>query len=58
MSEEIETMIQQVANKDFTNAGATFESILGEKLTAAMDQEKIAVADTIFNPDVADDEDV
>ena len=45
-------------DQDFANAGPTFNEIMQQKLTDALDQEKIRVADQVFNDDEDDLEDV
>lgn len=52
---DIENFIDAVMNQDFTNAGPMFNELLGDKLNDALEQEKIAVADSIFN-EVEDEE--
>lgn len=50
MSEtNIEELIDAIASQNFNNAKGHFDSILGDKLNDALEQEKISVADTIFN---------
>lgn len=53
---EIEDFINSVANQDFSKAGPTFNEIMQSKIDDALEQEKISVADQIFN-DVDPDED-
>lgn len=45
----IEELIDAIAVQNFNQARDHFDSILGDKLNDALEQEKIAVADTIFN---------
>lgn len=52
---DIENFIDAVMNQDFSNAGPMFNDLLGDKLNDALEQEKIAVADSIFN-EVEDEE--
>lgn len=52
---DIENFIDAVMNQDFTNAGPMFNDLLGDKLNDALEQEKIAVASSIFN-EVEDEE--
>ena len=51
MSEDntIENMIDYAANADFNKANAVFNHMIAQKMDGAMDQERIAVADRIFN---------
>jgi len=57
MSEDntIENMIDYAANADFNKANAIFNDMIAQKMDAAIDQEKIAVANQIFN-DVDEEE--
>ena len=48
---QIEDLINNVANQDFSKAGPLFKDILQGKLDDALEQEKIAVASTMFNGD-------
>lgn len=45
----IEDFIGYAATKDFTKAGDTFNSMMADKMTAALDQEKIKVGGQIYN---------
>jgi len=54
----IEDLINTVMDQDFANAGPTFNEIMQQKLTDALDQEKIRVADQVFNDDEDDLEDI
>lgn len=45
----IEDLINDVMNQDFAKAGPTFNEIMQQKLTDAIDQEKIRVAGIVFN---------
>lgn len=47
----IEDLINDVMNQDFAKAGPTFNEIMQQKLTDAIDQEKIRVAGVVFNDD-------
>ena len=57
MSEDnaLENMIDYAANNDFNKANAIFNDMIAQKMDAAIDQEKIAVANQIFN-DVDEEE--
>lgn len=48
MAEMID-FIDQVINQDFTDAGPTFADIMQDKMDAALEQEKVRVADMTFN---------
>ena len=45
----IDDMITHITNNDLTKANDAFNSLLQDKMNIAMEQEKIAVASTIFN---------
>ena len=51
MSEDntIENMIDYAANADFNKANTVFNNMIAQKMDAAMDQERIATANKIFN---------
>ena len=42
-------MIDLAYAQDFVKANTIFNDMMGDKMSAALDQEKIAVADQIFN---------
>lgn len=48
-NEELNDLIDAIQNQNFNSAKDTFDSLLSDKLTDALDAEKIVVADTIFN---------
>lgn len=55
----IETMIDYIAQGEFQKANSMFGDAIGSRITDALDQEKIAVADQFFNgvePDEDDDD--
>ena len=54
----IEDLINNVANQDFSNAGPTFAEIMQNKISDALDQERIAVADQTFNGVEPEDEEI
>lgn len=54
MAEMID-FIDQVINQDFTDAGPTFADIMQDKMDAALEQEKVRVADMTFNGAEAED---
>lgn len=45
----IENLINTVADQDFSKAGPTFAEIMQSKIDTALDQEKMAVANQVFN---------
>lgn len=47
--ENIEQLIQQAANKDYSAANTTFVDIMNQKLGDALEQEKIKVSGEIYN---------
>lgn len=55
---EIEDLINNVVDQDFSKAAPTFAEIMKSKMDDALEQEKISIADQIFNgaEPVEDDE--
>ncbi len=53
---EIEDLINSVVDQDFSKAAPTFKEIMDTKMGDAMEQEKIAQADQIFNGMIPDEE--
>jgi hypothetical protein len=53
----IEDLINTVMDQDFAKAGPMFSEIMQQKLSDSLDQEKIRVADVVFN-DAEDDEEL
>lgn len=54
---DIEDLINSVMDQDFASAGPTFNEIMQQKIADTLDQEKIRVADTVFNDaDPAEDD--
>lgn len=53
---DIDELINNVANQDFSKAGPTFAEIMNSKIADAMEQEKIAVAGQIFNGEEPEEE--
>ena len=56
MEVNIDDFIDQVQNQDFSKASVTFADLMDTKVTDALEQEKISLADQIFNGAEADDE--
>lgn len=54
----IEDFIDNVMDKDFVGAEATFKDALNAKMSDAMEQEKIAVAGTMFGEEGDDADEV
>ena len=57
MSDAVKDLIQQAFDQDFNNAGKTFGEIMSVKLSDVLDQEKVRLADQIFNGAEEDDDD-
>lgn len=55
MSEKIEDMIDAIGTKNLVNASDLFQELIQDKMQTALDQEKIAVADSVFNGVELDD---
>ena len=61
---ELESFIDAVAQQDFNQANSVFNDMIGQRMSDALDQEKIAVAGQIFNNEepeeleASEDEDV
>jgi len=53
---EIEDLINSVVDQDFSKAAPTFAEIMRDKMDDALEQEKIAQADQIFNGHEPDEE--
>lgn len=63
MSEEqqahpIEDLVQAAINQDFTAAADIFNDVMGEKMSDALEQEKIAVASSVYGDDDVGEEDL
>lgn len=52
MSENIEKMIDALQSDNMTGAEVAFNDALNDKLTTALDQERINVAGQMFQPEV------
>ena len=46
---KLHDFIDAVVDKDFSKAAPTFHELLADKMSDALDQEKVAVADQMFN---------
>ena len=59
MEVNIDDFIDQVQNQDFSKASVTFADLMNAKTADALEQEKISLADQIFNgeSDAEDEED-
>jgi len=49
MSEAVKDLIQQAMDQDFNNANKTFQDVMTIKLSDLLDQEKVRIADQIYN---------
>lgn len=58
MSDTIENLIQAALNKDYNAASDFFGDAMGEKMSDALEQEKIAIANRIYNDYELEDEDL
>jgi formate dehydrogenase maturation protein FdhE len=54
----IEDLINTVTTQDFSKAGPTFAEIMQGKMADALEQEKISVADQVFNNAEPEDEEI
>jgi hypothetical protein len=55
----IEDLIQAAFNQDYNKANEVFGDLMGAKVTDALDQEKIGIANQLYNtaePEEVDDE--
>lgn len=55
---DVADLINKVGEQDFAKAGPIFAEIMKDKMASALDNEKIAVADQIFNGVEAEDEEI
>ena len=56
MEVNIDDFINQVQNQDFSKATVTFSDLMNTKVSDALEQEKISMADQIFNGAEAEEE--
>jgi len=56
MSEAVKDLISQALDQDFNNANKTFNDVMTIKMSDLLDQEKVRLADNIYNGVEADDE--
>ena len=45
----IESMVDNIFSKNFAGAQTTFNDLIGDRMTAALDAEKIAIAQQVYN---------
>lgn len=59
MSEAVKDLISQALDQDYNQANKTFNDVITVKMSDLLDQEKIRLADQIYNgvEDALDDED-
>ena len=57
MSEAVKDLIQQAMDQDYNNANKTFNDVMTIKMSDLLDQEKVRLADNIYNGVEPDDED-
>lgn len=55
MSEEIQDLVQAALDQNYNKANEVFAELMGAKVTDVLDQQKIAMADQIFNGAEEDD---
>ena len=53
---DIENLINQAFNKDYNAAGESFVDIMNKKMSDALEQEKIRMANSIYNDDIEDED--
>ena len=53
---DIENFINQAFNKDYNAAGESFVDIMNQKMSDALEQEKIRMANSIYNDDIEDED--
>lgn len=56
MSNPIEDLVQAATTKNYTAANDIFSELMGEKITDALDQEKVNVASQIYNGEEPEEE--
>lgn len=55
--DDVKDFIDNIMNDDLTTAGSSFDNMMLGRLGDAMEQEKVAVAGTVFNGTQEDDVD-
>ena len=53
---EVQDLINNILDQDFAKAEPTFKEVMGAKIDDALEQEKIAIADYVFNGAEVDEE--
>ena len=46
---EVTDFLDQVINQDFANAAPTFADIMGDRVSDSLEQQKVKMADSVFN---------
>ena len=46
---EVTDFLDQVINQDFASAAPTFADIMGDRVSDSLEQEKVKMADSVFN---------
>jgi len=46
---EVENLIQAISDKNFSAATEIFNDQIGQRMASALDQEKIGIADAVYN---------
>lgn len=54
--DDIINMINQVSDEEYTKANSIFNDLINGKISSRLDQEKIAIANNIFNDEEEDEE--
>lgn len=52
----VEDLVQAAMSQDYTAASDIFSNIMGEKMSDALDQQKIALANQIYNGEEPEEE--
>ena len=52
----MQTFVDDILSKNFAGAQTTFNDLLGDKLNDALDAEKVALAQQVYNGEEPDDE--
>jgi len=58
MENEIDAMIDSIIAGENTQAKEVYDSIIGQKVTASLDQKKIELAQQIYNNTLSDKENI
>jgi len=58
MSENIRSMIDALADKDFSSAKTAFDSILSDKMNDALETRRIEIASSLYDGSDASEEEI